>query len=826
MLLKHNSSLGREKHVFLFFNELNKTTLKRSILLVMSMVCALVSFAQTGQLKGKVVDKQDRTPLAGATIMVNNSGNVTTDQNGEFSISCADSLDIKVTFVGYTTVRQKASCTQSGILEIGMSPNAQELGTVEVTATSNPNKSQLEQPVSIVRLDKMALKRATGLFLDDAINTNVPGVTMQRRTQSGGQQINIRGYGSGMGIRGVNNNFDNQGVKMYLNGIPITDAEGITVMDDIDYGSVSNTEILKGPSGSLYGLAIAGVVNMTTEQAPQNETSIGQEVMAGSYGLLRTTTRLSIGRENSSLLVNYGHQEFDGFMPHTQLQKEFVNVMGDFRLNDKQTITTYFGYSDSYDERNGELTTEQYNNLDYSGNPRYIKNNAHSAVRTFRAGVGHTYRFNNNISNTTSFFGSAQNMDNSSAGGWTDKSPLNYGLRSVFEKNFHLSGEINLSGITGIEAQKMSAQTVGYGMGADSTNLAGYNIITAIRSDQATTSSTYSYFTQWTLSLPMELSITAGVGVSGMKISLEDRLWGLSNNHPDNDKLKVYKNSYNSLVSPTVAINKKINSVASVYASYSTGYKAPVSSNILISTTGELNTGLKPEKGTQIELGTKGSFLESNLFYTVAVFHAKYQDKFTTLTVQNPDNTATLYSYLVNGGSLNNNGLEFYLSYKAMESETGIIRLLQPFANFTYSDFEYEDFQFERVGKNASNLDITIVEDYSGKAVAGVAPVVFNAGIDVDTNVGLYGNVYYNYRGEMPYTSDGVNVANPYSLLNAKVGFRKSIQHVDFDIYAGANNITGTQYYNMVFVNQLPDAYIPAPDEINFFGGVNLRYTF
>lgn len=800
--------------------------MRNFILLVMGVVCSVVSFGQTSQFKGKVIDELGKTPLVGANIIINNDKVVITDQNGEFTISCTDSVRLTVRFVGYKIVDKIFVCNESGTVEIPLRPSVQELSAVEITATSNPNKSQLEQPVSIVKLDNVALKRATGLYLDDAINTNVPGVTMQRRTQSGGQQINIRGYGSGMGIRGVNNNFDNQGIKMYLNGIPITDAEGVTVMDDIDYGSVSNTEILKGPSGVLYGLAIAGVINMKTEQAPKNKTFIGQEVMAGSYGLLRTTTRLGIGGENSSLLVNYGHQQFDGFMIHTKSQKDFVNLTGDFWLNKKQSIITYFGYSNSYDERNGELTIAQYDGLDYSGNPRYIKNNAHSAVRTFRAGIGHTYHFNKNISNTTTFFGSSQNMDNSSAGGWTDKSPLNFGLRSVFEKNFQLSEKIKLSGITGIEAQKMNAQTVGYGMGADSTNLAGYNIITSIRSIQATTSSTYSYFTQWTLSLPMQFSLTAGVGVSNMMVSLEDRMWGLSNNRPNNTKLKVYENSYNNLVSPTVAINKKINKDASVYGSYSTGYKAPVSGNILISTTGQLNTGLKPEKGTQMELGTKGSFLDNKLFYTVAVFNIKFQDKFTAITVQNPENTVTLYSYIVNGGRLNNNGLEVYLSYRAIESETGFIKLLQPFANFTYSDFKYNDYKFERVGKNSANQDSTIVEDYSGKAVAGVAPIVFNAGFDFDTKIGLYGNVYYNYRSSMPFTSDGLNKTHAYSLLNAKLGFRKSIKHIDFDIYAGANNITGIQYYQMVFVNQLPDSYIPAPNKINFFGGINLKYTF
>lgn len=701
-----------------------------------------------------------------------------------------------------------------------------ELNAVEITATSDKNKSVLNQPSSIVKLEPIELKRGTGLFLDDAINANVPGVFMERRTLSAGQQFNIRGYGNGMGIRGINGNFDSQGMKLYLNGIPITDAEGITVMDDIDFGSVNNVEVSKGPSGTLYGLAIAGVVNLQTQKAEKDRVSVGQDFMAGSYGLLRTTTRVAVGGENSSVLINYGNQKFDGFMVHTKSHKDFVNMMGDFVLNKKQNITSYLGYSDSYDERNGELTKEQYDTLDYSGNTKYINNNAHSAVRTFRGGIGHTYKFNEKVSNTTTFFGSAQSIDQSSAGGWTDKVPLNYGLRSVFEKQFSFSGNVKLSGITGIEMQKMNALTVGYAMSADSTNLGGYNIITKTNSDQATTNSTYSYFTQWTLQLPMGFSVNAGVGISNMNLKLEDRLWGLSNNHPNNSKLKVYETKYNNLVSPNVAINKKISKVASVYASYSTGYKAPVSSNVLISTTGQLNTGLKPEKGTQIEIGTKGSMMNNRLFYTIALFNAKFENKFTTVAVPNPSNTVTLYSYIVNGGTLNNNGLEVLVKYKVIESKEGFIKLVQPFANLTYSDFIYGDFQFQKIGKNTANKDSLIVEDYSGNKVAGVSPLVYNLGVDVDTKIGMYGNVNYNYRSSMFYTSDELNETNAFSLLNAKIGFRRAIKHFEFDVYAGANNITGSQYYYMVFVNQLPDAYIPAPNEINYFGGVNLKYNF
>ncbi|MEZ4793989.1 MAG: TonB-dependent receptor plug domain-containing protein [Flavobacteriaceae bacterium] len=102
------------------------------------------------------------------------------------------------------------------------------------------------------------------------------GVLMTRRAVSSGQQFNIRGYGNGVGFRGATNNFDGQGYKVYFNNIPITDAEGVTLLDDIDFGSVGSVDVIKGPAGSLYGLAIAGVVNLKTIHPEAGETSISQ----------------------------------------------------------------------------------------------------------------------------------------------------------------------------------------------------------------------------------------------------------------------------------------------------------------------------------------------------------------------------------------------------------------------------------------------------------------------------------------------------------------------------------------------------------------------
>lgn len=699
------------------------------------------------------------------------------------------------------------------------------LKVVNTSTTVTTDSNTLRQPVSITKLNATELKRGTGLFLDDAINVNVPGVFMERRTISAGQQFNIRGYGNGArGTNGVNSNFDGQGSKVYLNNIPVTDAEGITLMDDIDFGSVGSVAIQKGPSGTLYGLAIAGAVNLKTITAEKGKISLQQDALIGDFGLQRYTTHLAIGGANSSVLVNYGKQYYDGFMPHTSSHKDFVNFIGEFQPSEKQKITTYLGYSNSYDERNGELTTTQYNTLDYSGNPAYIKNNAHSNVMSIRSGVSHSYQLCKYFSNTTSLFGTGIVSNVSSAGGWTDKDAINYGLRSTFDLNFPLGEKFSLSGVLGTEMQRQDAQIIGYYMSTDNTNISGYNIIDTMRSNQVTQSKTISLFTEWVLNMPYNFSLTAGIGSSTMGIQLNDRFYVRANNKPVNGKPTTYSAFYGDMFSPHVALNKVFNNQLSVYASYGVGYKAPVSSYFFIPVTGEVVKDLKPEMGTQYEIGTKGSLLNKRLVYELALFNTVFSDKMTTVAVPNAAKTATSYTYVTNGGSQDNKGLEALLKYTVYQSTEGFVTAVTPFANFCYSDFKYRNYKFEKL--DASKKDKVEV-DYSGNKVVGVPPVTFNAGVDASTLIGFYANVNYSYRDGMYFTSDQVNKTESFNLLNGKIGFRRTfMDHLGLDVYFGANNITNTHYYYMVFLNQLPDAYLPAPNKINYFGGINLKYTF
>jgi len=812
---------------------------------ILLFTISITGFTQQ-TLKGKVVDAETGKGLAGATVSFGSNSGTTTDADGTFSIDCSKTKKITITFVGYEpysiTIK---NCDAE--LKVSLQSTGRTLDNVEIISTASANKKLLYQPVSITKLTPVELKRGQGIFLQDVIETSVPGVIMNRRTVSGGQQFNIRGYGNGArGTNGVNSNFDGQGYKVYINGIPLTDAEGITTLDDIDFASLGNVEILKGPAGTLYGQAISGAISFRTIKPENGRTSISQDIMFGNYGLQRYTTRFSSGNERSGILLNYGKQKSDGFSIHNASHKDFANVVLMSQPNEKQNISTYVGFTDSYDERLGELTIGQWANKDYSGNPDYIKRNGHSHVITYRAGVTHTYNFTKGFANTTSVFGTGFRSDASSAGGWTDKTTVNYGFRTSFDTKISVTDKVVLNGITGMEIQRQNAQTVGFSMKADPNDpnpgtytygVSPYWVINANTSNVAFITQPTSFFTEWSLTLPQDLSVSTGLGYSSQKISLEDRFRAITTTYPGH-----FDTSYKNMWSPHFAINKVFSKEVSIYASYSKGYKAPVSSYFFIVTpvvgatpsSGFVNNSLKPEHGDQFEIGSKGSLLKDRLTYQVALFSFKISDKMTAVSV--PLNaTTTAYSYIVNGSAQMHKGVEATLKYAIVNNEKSVVTNITPFINFTYSDFNYGN-DFKIVTGSTVALRDTI--DYSGKRVYGVPKIMNAFGVDVATRFGLYANLAHIYKdgvtiGTTRTSASGVYPkvfttyqASSYNLLNGKIGFKRNLSsHFFMDLFFGVNNLTGTQYPIMIFVNQLADAYIPAPPKAVYYGGINLKYN-
>jgi iron complex outermembrane receptor protein len=773
------------------------------ITITFALIMLMISSAWCQQkMTGKVFDAYTNTPIEGANILYGNNQGTTTGKDGAFSVPCQNGNSLKITHLSYETWQGTLDSCKADI-RIALTPSVLNLNAVEVGGNSSSNANLLEQPQSIALLSRRDLSRNTGVFLEESINLE-PGIRMEKRTMSGGQRITIRGYGN-------NTNFNGMGYKAYINGIPVTDASGTTILDDIDFSTLGKVEVIKGPVSSMYGSGIGGVLNMYTLKPKPQQTSLSQEVVGGSYGLLRTNTRLEAATDKSSILLNYGHQNYDSYRVHSASKKDYLSFVGDFRPNDKQVFSTYLSYNDSYDELAGQLDSIQFFNKKNVGEKNYLDNDGHIGIESYRAGMSHRYQFSKNVANLTSGFVSANVLNQTFAVGLNENSTQNVGGRTEFKFSF-IGDKVGVQGIAGSEFQKTNGLYSSYAMSA--------GIQGGHRSDNAITTMQYNAFTEWSLLLPSAFKVTAGISTNVLEYDINDRLANSSN--PTHADASGYK-SFDPVLTPRIAVQKVFNKKVSAYAGASKGYSPPTTSEVVIPFTAEVNKGLKPELGTQYEIGTKGNLLNGKLSWQLALFSLQVNDKLSPQSVTDTAGTV-LYTYTVNAGNQRNNGLEMACSYTLINDDAKTISYLRPFATFTYSSFSYKSFKSD----NNNNVN---TKDYSGNTVIGVPPVLLNAGVDMATKWGIYLNTSYQYVDAMYITFDNKHEAPSSALLNGKLGYRKGLgKHFKFDVFAGGNNLTNNLYYNMVFINwergPQPAIYSPGAYNSTFYGGINVNYLF
>ena len=763
-------------------------------------------------LTGTVRDAKTGEALAGANLIPEGSNlNVSSDDQGRFTISSGRDFDfITVTRVGYKKLRLGVS-DKSKAIEIKMEPI--ELHEKEVLITGNAlSKDQLGNASSVGTLSPTDLNGTDGLSLEQSMNT-IPGVDMQSRTPWGGQRIFIRGYYPAVGN---NANFNGYGYQEFINNVPVTDASGSTIMDDIDFSTLGSVEVIKGPASSLYGSPIGGSVNMWTRKPEPNETGIDQQVLGGSNGLMRTNTVFHTADDNSDIFVNYGHQTYDGFRPHDASKKDYLVFAGDFEPSTNQTLSTYFSYSRSYEELAGELDSAVFYNREAVSDSNYLANGSHVQIESFRAGVTDNYKISEHFSNMTTVFGSGHTLGQPFAHGFTDYNQFNFGARSVFGYEDRW-GEVGIHGTLGAMTQRSNVTSDGiFIVPAPIPNPPSFP---STMEDYAINSFA---FTEWMFALPSEFTVTLGGSLIWNEFGIRNML---------NSSSKVYNGStitYGTLpasFAPRASLLKMLTDDISGYVSVSSGYTPPLLSNI-IANNGTVDAGLKPEHAVQYEIGSKGNLMDKVWTYQVAVYDMEINNQLVSQTV----NTVT---FTTNAGKQRNQGEELLLSYFYSGDKDAIISHINPWVSFTHIDAKYVDF------KSNNNNDSTTV-DYSNNKAAGVVPNQLAINLDVAANGGLYLHGTYTYMDKAPVTFDNANFMKSFSLLSAKIGWEKSIdQHWILNLLAGGDNLLANTYYTFLFVGPTigglaqpqdggnGDGYIlPGPYKATFYGDITLSYKF
>lgn len=126
-----------------------------------------------------------------------------------------------------------------------------------------------------------------------------------------------------------------------INGLP-----GIN-NGTIDPINIDNIEVIKGPSGTLFGsslISYGGLINVVTKKPFQN---FGGEVSytSGSYGLNRVTADVNIPlNQDASIRVTSAHQKENSFQDAGFAKSFFLAPSLSYKINDKLSflITTEF----------------------------------------------------------------------------------------------------------------------------------------------------------------------------------------------------------------------------------------------------------------------------------------------------------------------------------------------------------------------------------------------------------------------------------------------------------------------------------------------------
>jgi iron complex outermembrane recepter protein len=673
---------------------------------------------------------------------------------------------------------------------------------------------------SVEALTEEDLNRNNPAFIEQSLGT-MAGIQVDKRTQLGGQRLVIRGYGN-------DQKFNNWGIKAYYNGIPITTAEGVTILDDIDFSNVNNIEVVKGPASTMYGGGVGGVARFYMKSSEEKGVSLTEKFSVGSFGLFQSNTRLDIVGDSSAIALTYGHIQSDGYRPRGSSLKNFLTFFGEFKLNKKQSLTAYMSHNYSLEGITGQISyADYYLGID-NGNTAYSKKNARNEFYTTRFSLTHGYQFSKNFSNRTAAFYFSQDLKNVSAGADGNSQSPSFGVRSTFDLKSNFSENISNEFTLGTEIQQSRSLATSYRfVGTDDNNplkvqdVSKGSIFKAITNQSA-------FFIHNRLNFNnLDLSLIIGISANQIDYSRFDLLANqglVVGYNKDLSFTKSFETSYN----PHFAIQKTIKQQI-INLSYSEGYNAPTASTSFIGTINKTNDNLLPEKAKMVDLGIHGLLFNNRLDYQASVFSIDITNKLTQLSGVIP--AGGTYTYFANTGNQTNQGIELSLGYLIVGGTKSFIKKIEPFLNYSNYNFKYSDFK-TKFGSE--------IVDYSNRKVVGVPPTKYTLGLDIVTNAGLYMNNTYNVMGDVFTDFANNNNVKGYSLLNSKIGYKKTGKKLDFDFYVAGNNLTNQINYTFLFLgNSINDSDAgsnyaagvatdlnPGANKAYYFGGLNVKFKF
>ncbi|WP_100610239.1 TonB-dependent receptor [Confluentibacter lentus] len=239
---------------------------KYYVLLCVTFLFSLATFAQNGNIKGVIAD-ENGIAVPGATILIEElKKGAVSDFNGNFTIVDIPegTYHLLIRYLGYTDFKQEAVVSSSETISINVTLRSTntELDEVEITGYSlggqaralniQKNKQNITNIVSTDQIGKFP-----DANIGDAVK-RIPGITMQV-DQGEARNIIIRGLSPQLN-------------SVTLNGSRIPSAEGDNrnvQMDLIPADMIQTVEVSKAVTPDMDADALGGSVNLITRTSPQ-----------------------------------------------------------------------------------------------------------------------------------------------------------------------------------------------------------------------------------------------------------------------------------------------------------------------------------------------------------------------------------------------------------------------------------------------------------------------------------------------------------------------------------------------------------------------------
>ncbi|WP_019039307.1 TonB-dependent receptor [Psychroflexus tropicus] len=655
--------------------------------------------------------------------------------------------------------------------------------------TSLDIEKSYQSASNISLLEREELLQSNQTTITPILN-KIPGVYMQQ----GGvntTKINIRGIGARA-------QFETNRLKLYLNNIPLSTANGTSILHDIDLTTLSGVKVIKGPQATKYGAGLGGVIQLNS--VLEDHTYANSEILFGSYALLKQNFSLNVSEGNKKVNLTYNNLSSGGFRDNSNYQRESYFLNSEWQISEASKlqlvgqVVQLKGFIPSSLSRT-DLEEDPTQAAFTWGQARGYESYTRGIF-----GLNFSTQLSSSITQNTSVFTNIRDAYEPRPFDILDEKNTGVGLRHTSEIEFNLFG-------------RLSNLTLGGEFLRDDFDVSTFDNLYqqnegrgALQGDLFSNLSQVRQYIEGFVTLDMPLSnrldVKFGLATNKTFYDIEDLF-----STPENSQTGEY--DYDQVWLPNLVGTYNLKENQKLTASISRGFSVPTVEQSLTED-GTFNTRLQPEVGWNYELGYKAKWFKDQLLTEVNAYYMDVQNLLVARRVAEDQFVG------INAGSTSHPGIEF-----SVKSNLNIQSWLtmQPYFNGSFNFYEFDEFTDQGTS-------------YDGNQLTGVPSEQFSFG--VDSQVGTHFFFYFqtNAVSEIPVNDSNSVYAESYAFSNLKAEYRLSLFNaITARFNFGVNNLFNEKYSSSIVTNAVgfggsePRYFYPGEPR-NYFGSVGLQYMF